>query len=152
MIPSPERLQETQLGALGVPSIGLIYSYNATNVRKCDDSYDRVVHTNETTNASSWLIHFVILCHTTSYHVTYDVTTPRPPVWPHSYVSVDHMLSGWYCRCHLKPDHLILAIFCVYAVKLKGGCWAHAAPKVHKVWKKPFPKWRKSTYKPRGPI
>ena len=44
VIPSPERLQETQLGALGVPSRGLIYSYNATNVRKRDDSYDRVVH------------------------------------------------------------------------------------------------------------
>ena len=30
--------------------------------------------------------------------------------------------------------------------------WAHAAPKVHKVRKKPFPKWRKSTYEPCGPI
>ena len=52
-IPSPERLQETQLGAIGVPSRGFIYEYNATNVHKHDDSYDRVVHTIEATNASS---------------------------------------------------------------------------------------------------
>ena len=52
LIPSPERLQETQLGALGVPSGGLIYSYNITNVRKRDDSYDRVVHRDKITNAS----------------------------------------------------------------------------------------------------
>ena len=44
VIPSPERLQETQLGALGVPSRGFIYWYNATNVRKRDDSYDRAIH------------------------------------------------------------------------------------------------------------
>ena len=49
VIPSPERLQETQLGALGVPSEVFIYCYNATNVRKRDDSYDRVVHSNKTT-------------------------------------------------------------------------------------------------------
>ena len=53
VIPSPERLQETQLGALGVPSRDLLYSYNAIDVRKCNDSYDRVIHTNETTNTSS---------------------------------------------------------------------------------------------------
>ena len=53
MIPSPERLQETQLGALGVPSEGFIYKYSATNERKRDDSYDRVVHTDKATNASS---------------------------------------------------------------------------------------------------
>ena len=55
VIPSPERLQETQLGALGVPSEGLIYWYITTNVYKRDDSYDRVVHTDRSTNASSWL-------------------------------------------------------------------------------------------------
>ena len=59
-IPSPERLQETQLGALGVPSRGLIYKYNATNVHKRDDSYDRVVHTDKVTER-------VIMTHTTSY-------------------------------------------------------------------------------------
>ena len=60
MIPSPERLQETQLGALGVPSRGLIYKYNATNVRKRDVSYDRVVHTDKATER-------VIMTHTMSY-------------------------------------------------------------------------------------
>ena len=60
VIPSPERLQETQLGALGVPSSDLLYKYNATNVRKRDDSYDRVVPTDEATK-------HVIMTHTTSY-------------------------------------------------------------------------------------
>ena len=104
MIPSPERLQETQLGASGVPSRGLIYWYNATNVRKCDDSYDRVVHRNKATNASSWLscyvIHYITLRHLESYLYTTDITAPRPPVWPHSYVSVDHAASRRYGRCH----------------------------------------------------
>ena len=50
------------------------------------------------------------LHHHTSYYVTYDVTTPRPPVWPYSYVSVDHALSRRYGRYHhppvrLEPDH-----------------------------------------------
>ena len=52
VIPSPERLQETQLGTLGVPSRDFIYWYNATNVRKRNDSYDRVIHTDRSTNAS----------------------------------------------------------------------------------------------------
>ena len=60
VIPSPERLQETQLGALGVPSGDLIYWYNATNVHKRDNSYDRVVHTDKVTKC-------VIMTHTTSY-------------------------------------------------------------------------------------
>ena len=100
MIPSPERLQETQLGALGVPSRGLIYWYNATNVRKCNNSYDRVVHMDRVTNASSWLIHYIIHCviarHHESYLDTTDITTPRPPVWPHSYVSINHAASRRY--------------------------------------------------------
>ena len=77
MIPSPERLQETQLGALGVPSRGLIYWYNATNVRKWDNSYDRVVHTNNTTTrhrdslATSYTASsYVTLCHTWCHYAS----------------------------------------------------------------------------------
>ena len=102
MIPSPERLQETQLGALGVPSRGLIYWYNATNVRKRDDSYDRVAHgtRQETRHYDSYyVIYYIIVRHPESYLDTTDITAPRPPVWPYSYVSVDHAASRRYGRC-----------------------------------------------------
>ena len=113
VIPSPERLQETQLGALGVPSRGLIYKYNATNVRKRDDSYDRVVHeTRQETrhHDSCYVIHYITVRHSESYLDTTDITTPRPPVWPYPYVSVDHAASRRYGRYHhppirLEPDH-----------------------------------------------
>ena len=100
---SPERLQETQLEALGVPSRGFIYCYNVTNVRKCDDSYDKAVHTNDTTTRhhdSRTTSLRVIPCHHESYYVTSDITAPRTPVWPPSYVSVGHVLCRQYGRCH----------------------------------------------------
>ena len=102
MIPSPERLQETQLGALGVPSRDLIYWYNATNVHKRDDSYDRVVHTDKATTRhrdSYYVIHYIILRHRESYSDTTDIITPRPPVRPYSYVPIDHTASRRYGRC-----------------------------------------------------
>ena len=43
------------------------------------------------------------LHHYTSYYVTSGVTTPRPPVRPYSYVSVNHALSRRYCRYHHPP-------------------------------------------------
>ena len=103
VIPSPERLQETQLGALGVPSGGLIYWYNAINVRKHDDSYDRVAHeTRQETrhHDSYYVIHYITMRHPESYLDTTDITTPRPPVWPYSYVPVDHAASRRYGRYH----------------------------------------------------
>ena len=38
--------------------------------------------------------------HSESYLDATDIIAPRPPVWPYSYVSVDHALSGRYGRCH----------------------------------------------------
>ena len=103
MIPSPERLQETQLGSLRVPSGGFIYWYNTANVRKCDDSYDRVVHTDKVTETrhhdSYYIIHCIIVHHHESYLDTTDIITSRPPVWPYSYISVDHAASRRYGRC-----------------------------------------------------
>ena len=97
VIPSPERLQETQLGSLGAPSRDLIYWYNVTNAYKRDNSYDRVVHeTRQQTHhhdshATSYTASpFVILSHTstplTSLRLdhrfgptlTYPSTTRRP--------------------------------------------------------------------------
>ena len=104
VIPSPERLQETQLGALGVPSQDFIYSYNGTNGRKCDDSYDRVAHMNNTTTRhhdSHTTSAYIIPRHHVSSYITYDVTTPRPPVWPHSYVPVDYTWSRRYGQYQL---------------------------------------------------
>ena len=101
MIPSPERLQETQLGALGVPSGSLIYEYKATNVRKRNDPYDRVVHeTRQETrhHDSYYVIHYITVRHPESYLDTTDITTSRPPVRPYSYVSVDHAVPRRYGR------------------------------------------------------
>ena len=51
------------------------------------------------------LRHFcVMLRQPASCYVTYDITAPRPLVWPYSYVPVDYMRSRWYSRCHGPPN------------------------------------------------
>ena len=59
---------------------------------------------------SHYVIHCVTTHHSESHLDTTDITAPRPPVWPHSYISVDHTASRRYGRCHhppirLEPDH-----------------------------------------------
>ena len=54
--------------------------------------------------------YYIIPRHLESYPVTTDITAPRPPVWPYSYVSVNHAVSRRYGRYHhppirLEPDH-----------------------------------------------
>ena len=93
---SPKRLQETQLGALGVPSWGFIYWYNATKVRKRDDSYDRVVHTNNTT-----------MCHHDA-HTTSHTASPLIILchfWCH-YTST----TGLALLLHIRQPHIVQTI------------------------------------------
>ena len=40
------------------------------------------------------------LHHTASPCIISDITTPQPPVWPYSYVPVNHMRSWRYSQCH----------------------------------------------------
>ena len=48
---------------------------------------------------SHYVIHYIIVRHSESYLDTTDIIAPRPPVWPYSYVSVDHAVSRRYGRC-----------------------------------------------------
>ena len=81
------------------------------NVRKRDDSYDRVVHeTRQETrhHDSCYVIHYITVRHSESYLDTTDITASRPPVGPYSYVSVDHAASRRYGRCQTRKLEAIL--------------------------------------------
>ena len=85
-----------------------IYWYNVVNVRKRDDSYDRVAHGTgqETRHYDSYfVIHYITVRHPESYLTTTVITTPRPPVWPYSYVPVDHAAFRRYGRSQLVFVH-----------------------------------------------
>ena len=49
---------------------------------------------------SYYVIHYITVHHPESYLDSTDITAPRPPVWPYSYVSVDHAAFRRYGRYH----------------------------------------------------
>ena len=90
------QMKETQLRVLEIPSVSLIY---CTMQRTYTNKATHMIKLPTQTKKLLRVIMTHTLRHPTSHYVISDITMPQPPVWPYSYVPVNHMRSRQYGWC-----------------------------------------------------